>query len=366
MENKIEVFYKNKKVGIIAKNNNKYVFQYDDSWIENGFSISPLSLPLKKQLFIPTDMAIDGFFGVFADSLPDSWGKMLLERYLHKKGIDGYDGLYRLASIGKNGMGALEYKPDFGSEIDSIPELDELQKEADLILANEEANVDLLYRYGGSSGGARPKALIKLDNEYWIVKFQSRYDINDSGIVEFEYAQVCKEIGIKMPEVKLLESEISSGFFAVKRFDRIKEEKMHMISAAALLEADFRSPCADYLDLFKLTKIITRENKEDMKELFLRMCFNVYAHNLDDHIKNFSYLYDEKTKTYRLSPAYDMTYSNTYYNEHTTSVNHKGSSITSQDLITIGVKSGLSKEFCIDKDKLVREVVANRLGKYLK
>ena len=367
MVNKIDIYYNGRIIGTLARLKNKYAFEYNEKWIKNGFSISPFSLPLKQGVFVPDDMTFNGFFGVFADSLPDSWGNLLLDRYLKKIGIKEYDGLDRLSFIGNIGMGALEYVPDNKMEIKDEIDFDLYQREADLILNNDECNnIDLLYKYGGSSGGARPKALVKIDNEDWIIKFQSKYDIKDSGLCEYEYANVCKEIGINIPDVRLFPSKISKGFFGIKRFDRYKDKKIHMISAAALLEADFRSPCADYLDLFKLTKIITKNNKSNIEELYLRMCFNVYANNKDDHLKNFSFLYDEDTKTYRLSPAYDMTYSNTYYGEHTTSINHKGKNIDINDLVIVGTKSGLDKEYCINKAKLIKEIVDNKLNKYIK
>ena len=367
MENKIEVYYKNRKVGTLAMLNKKYAFEYDEEWLKNGFSISPFSLPLKKGLFIPNDMTFKGFFGVFSDSLPDSWGNLLLDRYLHKNGIFEYDGLYRLMCIGKNGMGALEYVPEQSMVITELLDFDYYQKEADKILSkSDDIDIDLLYRYGGSSGGARPKALIKYNNNEWIIKFQSRYDLEDIGVCEYDYACVCKEIGINIPKVKLFDSKICKGYFGIERFDRTDGEKIHMISASALLEADYNTPCADYLDLFKLTKILTNDNKKDLEDLYLRMCFNVYAHNLDDHLKNFSYLYDERTRMYRLSPAYDMIYSNTYYGEHTTSVNHKGKNITKDDLILVGTSSGLKKDYCILKAELVETIVKDKLSKYIK
>jgi len=365
MANKIDVYYNKQLVGTIAKYNNKYLFQYDAEWLKNGFSISPFSLPLKDSLFIPNDMTFNGFFGVFADSLPDSWGNLLLDRYLHKKGIKDYDGLYRLACIGTGGSGALEYKPAKNFTIDEIIDFDKYQNEANLLFNNAEVDIDLLYKYGGSSGGARPKALVKINDEEWIIKFQSKYDISNSGLCEYEYSLVCKEIGINIPETRLFESKINSGYFGIKRFDRKNNKKIHVISAAALLEADFNTPCADYMDLFKLTKIITKDYKKDVEELYLRMCFNVYAHNLDDHLKNFSYIYDEDTKSYRLSPAYDMTYSNTYYGEHTTSVNHKGKDIKIDDLVFVGMKFGLSKDYCITKANYIKDIVNTKLSKYL-
>ncbi|MFR2512374.1 MAG: HipA domain-containing protein [Lachnospira eligens] len=99
---------------------------------------------------------------------------------------------------------------------------------------------------------------------------------------------------------------------------------MHMLTAAALLELDFRQPNMDYHQLMKLTKILTRDNKHDIENMYRRMCFNVFAHNRDDHSKNFTFIYDENNDGWRLSPAYDLTYSTTYYGEHTTTVDGNG------------------------------------------
>lgn len=363
---KLNVYFDGTVVGYLAKYENKYAFEYDSNWLNEGFSISPFSLPLKKGVFIPKDMLFNGFFGVFADSMPDSWGNLLFDRYLKNKGINHSDGLMRLSIIGNSGMGGLEYYPNYEIKEKYDFDLDKYQEEANKILNKEDTNIDFLFQYGGFSGGARPKALIKIDGEDWIVKFESKYDFKDFGLCEYEYAKACQEIGINIPEVKLLESKFNSGYFAIKRFDRNKNQKLHIITAAALLEADFKSPCLDYSELFKLTKIITKDNIKDLEDLFLRMCFNVYAHNLDDHLKNFSYVYDIESKTYRLSPAYDMTYSNTYYGEHTTSINGKGINISDDDLKIVGKKVHLKIDFMDKAISLVKEVVNKRLSKYLK
>lgn len=362
MINKIDVFYNEKLVGSLFEKDKKYGFKYDSNWLINGFSISPFSLPLEDKIFIPKNLNFNGLFGVFSDSLPDSFGRLLLEKFLiqHKKGdITEFD---RLKYIDKNGMGALEYVPyyDINFECD-MPDLDLYQKQANLLLDNELDDVDNLFNYGGSSGGARPKALIKISNQFWIVKFQSRFDIKNCGKIEYEYSLACKKCKIDMPETKLIQDQ----YFAVKRFDRLGNKKIHMISAAALLEADFKSPCADYLDLFKLTKIITRDNAYDIEQLYRRMCFNVLAHNLDDHLKNFSFIYNEDEKKYRLSPAYDMTYSSTYFKEHTTSVNKKGKDITDDDIVYVAVKSGLSKNKAVQILNEIKTIVNNNLSKFL-
>ena len=262
---KLNVLFDGHVVGYLAKYEDKFAFEYDSNWLINGFSISPFSLPLKKGVFIPKNNVFNGFFGVFADSMPDSWGNLLLDRYLKKEGIVYNDGLTRLSIIGDIGMGALEYSPNVEMKEQFDFNLDSYQEEANKILNNENSNVDFLFKFGGSSGGTRPKALIKLNEEYWIVKFDSRYDMPNSGMCEYEYAMACSEIGINIPKVKLFPSETNSGYFGIKRFDREGNLKIHMISAAALLEADFRSPCLDYNDLFKLTRIITIDNMEDIR-----------------------------------------------------------------------------------------------------
>ena len=138
-----------------------------------------------------------------------------------------------------------------------------------------------------------------------------------------------------------------------------------MASATALLEADYMAPCMDYHTLMKLTKILTRENKEDLENMFRRMCFNVFAHNRDDHAKNFSFLYDEQLKGWRLSPAYDLTYSNTYYGEHTTSVDGNGANPGEKEIINVGVKAGMKKKICEDILEQVRQCVKKDLKEFL-
>ena len=113
-------------------------------------------------------------------------------------------------------------------------------------------------------------------------------------------------------------------------------KRIHMLTAAALLELNFEQPSLDYHSLMKLTKILTRDNEKDMREMFRRMCFNVFAHNRDDHSKNFTYLYDDEKDRWSLSPAYDLTYSNIYYGEHTTTVDGKAYSIPSVIIEKVG------------------------------
>ena len=370
----LQVLFDNRVVGTLAlAANHKVVFQYDDSWLEQGFSISPFSLPLENQVFVPTKDYFDGLFGVFADSLPDHWGRLLLKRLLlaHEQNPDKLTVIDRLAIVGKSGMGALTYYPEqsFSEENDNT-DLDELAFQCQKILHTEYSDkLDELYRLGGTSGGARPKIMTTINDEDWIIKFSAHVDGENAGKMEYDYSCCARKCGITMSETKLFPSEVCEGYFGIKRFDRISDisgtKRVHMLTAAALLELDFEQPSLDYHSLMKLTKIITRDNKDDVENMFRRMCFNVFAHNRDDHSKNFTYLYDESADSWRLSPAYDLTYSNTYYGEHTTTVDGNDRNPGKKELLAVGTMAGMKKELCMDIITEIKSCVNEMLGMYL-
>ena len=371
----LQVLFDNRVVGTLAlAANHKVVFQYDDSWLEQGFSIIPFSLPLENQVFVPTKDYFDGLFGVFADSLPDHWGRLLLKRLLlaHEQNPDKLTVIDRLAIVGKSGMGALTYYPEqsFSEENDNT-DLDELAFQCQKILHTEYSDkLDELYRLGGTSGGARPKIMTTINDEDWIIKFSAHVDGENAGKMEYDYSCCARKCGITMSETKLFPSEVCEGYFGIKRFDRISDisgtKRVHMLTAAALLELDFEQPSLDYHSLMKLTKIITRDNKDDVENMFRRMCFNVFAHNRDDHSKNFTYLYDESADSWRLSPAYDLTYSNTYYGEHTTTIDGNGRNPGKKELLAVGTMAGMKKELCMDIITEIKSCINGMLEMYLK
>ena len=372
--NALQVLYDGKLVGTLAMTaDHKAAFQYSEEWIENGFPISPFSLPLKEQVFVPTKDYFNGLFGVFADSLPDNWGRLLLNRLLraHKQNPDKLTVLDRLAIVGKSGMGALTYYPEREiNEKYGDVDLDELAEQCQKILNTEYSDkLDELYRLGGTSGGARPKIMTTIDGEEWIIKFPAHVDGKNAGKMEYDYSCCAKECGITISETRLFTSEKCEGYFGIKRFDRISDKngqkRIHMLTAAALLELDFEQPSLDYHSLMKLTKILTRDDEKDIEEMFCRMCFNVFAHNRDDHSKNFTYLYDEENDRWSLSPAYDLTYSNTYYGEHTTTVDGNGRNPGRKELLAVGIAAGMKKETCVESMNMIEKCVKNMLGKYL-
>ena len=348
----LKVFYNDILVGTLAKTPDRVVaFEYDSNWLDNGFSISPFSLPLIKKVFIPKYDPFGGLFGVFNDSLPDGWGRLLVDRLFLKNKIDPaeIDNLNRLAVVQQSGMGALTYKPEhrFESE-NNITDYDILAQECSKILESQNSeNLDELFKLGGSSGGARPKILTSIDNEDWIIKFPSSSDSKNIGEKEYQYSLCAKDCGINMTETRLFPSKICSGYFGIKRFDRKNGKKVHMVSVSGLLETSHRLPNLDYNTLMKLTLELTR-NYKDIEQLFRLMCFNVFAHNRDDHSKNFSFLFDDTKKEWHLSPAYDLTYSFSFNGEHATTINGEGKNPTLDNILAVAKNIGLKEKFAKD------------------
>lgn len=366
---KLNVFYNEREVGTLALYQNRLAaFEYASDWLADGFSISPFSLPLEKKVFLPKIDPFEGLYGVFADSLPDGWGRLLVDRLMKKRGIDSQKlgNLDRLAIVGKTGMGALTYRPVISLEEErGILSLDEIASECERILKTEfSENLDTLFAMGGSSGGARPKILTKIDNEDWIIKFPSSYDPADIGKQEYDYAVCAKKCGIEMADVKLFKSEKCAGYFGTKRFDRMlscdgkNTIRRHMVSASGLLETSHRIPNLDYDLLMRLTLMLTKDMSE-CEKLYRLMCFNVFAHNRDDHSKNFTYLYIEEEKRWVLSPAYDLTYSNSLNGEHATTVHGNGVNPGLKEILdvagNIGIEPKVARKIANDVRECVEE-----------
>ena len=373
--NKLDVFYHDRHVGTMALYQNRQAaFEYLDDWIADGFSISPFSLPLEKRVFMPKIDPFDGIFGVFADSLSDGWGRLLVDRLMKRNGINQMEigNLDRLAIVGETGMGALSYKPVITlEEAENDMSLDELAAECEKILQTEYSEeLDTLFKLGGSSGGAGPKILTKIDNDDWIIKFPSSYDSKNIGKQEYDYALCAGKCGIDMAPVRLFKSNECQGYFGTKRFDRINTGngdnvvRIHMVSVSGLLETSHRIPNLDYELLMRLTMILTKDTTE-CEKLYRLMCFNVFAHNRDDHSKNFSYIYLEDEKRWVLSPAYDLTYSSSLNGEHATTINGNGVNPGIDDLLEVAKKAGLDIKAARTAAEDIRECVKENLKEYL-
>lgn len=333
--NKLTVKYHGKTVGELSllPDNSLCAFQYARQWLSEGFSISPLDLPLKSGQFLAKPEPFWGNFGIFEDSLPDGYGRYLLNRTLKKKGIDELklNPLERLSIIGSMGMGALCYEPvNSISNSFPLPDFDDLQQMAlDVLSEKDDSSADLLYFNSGNSGGCRPKCLYHDEEGSWIVKFRHTYDPKDMGKMEFEFNRKARCCGVEVPDFKLIEGK----YFASKRFDLENGERLHVATAGALLNESIFTPKLDYKVLLHLTGYLTQDPKQ-VEKMFRLMAFNVLADNKDDHAKNFSFICREGKWT--LAPAYDLTFSpDGYHGQHATSVNYNGNP-TVEDMLAVG------------------------------
>ena len=349
------------KIGTLALKDKKIYFEYDKEFLKSCIELSPYKLPLKVGLFRCDDDTFEGVWGVFADSLPDGWGRLLMDRHLQNVGINPHSisPLDRLALVGNHAMGALSYEPDVAPE-NSLEEivLDDLaQSSQDILEGSSEILLDELLTLGGSSAGARPKVLVQLSEDlqdichgrealkegysYWLVKFASSLDAKEVGAIEYAYYLMAKDAGLEIQPCVLLKGKKGS-YFATKRFDRVGEKRVHMHSVAGLIHSDFRYPALDYDDLLRLTLHLTK-NMQDVKKVFRLACFNLFSHNRDDHAKNFSFLMNEEGK-WRFSPAYDLTYSYGVGTEHSTMFMGEGKNPTKKHLELLA-KNHLIKEY---------------------
>lgn len=352
--NKIEqltVKYHDEVVGIISltPDNKRLAFEYDPHWLAEGFSISPLELPLKGGLFLAQPTPFYGNFGIFEDSLPDGYGRYLLHKALLREGVDdrNLSAIDRLSIVGNSGMGALTYEPEtILINNDGMKDFDLLQEKAlEVLKEQQDSDAGLLLYNSGNSGGCRPKAIFSDEEGHWLVKFRHTFDPVDMGLQEYHYNEIAKKCGIDVPDFKL----VNGKYFASRRFNLTAEgERIHTATAGGLLCLSLSEPMLDYSNLLALTGYLTK-NPKYVEEMYRRMVFNYLTDNKDDHCKNFSFLVRKDANgkyVWHLAPAYDLTLCTEGYNgQHATSVNQTGSP-TLQDFITVGTEIKMNEKRC--------------------
>lgn len=347
----LQVRFHNKKVGTLTLTADKKccVFEYDILWLTEGFSISPLELPLKPGLFIAQPNPFNGNFGIFEDSLPDGYGRYLLHKTLLKIGINDFElsALDRLSLVGNGGMGALTYEPETIVEREmELQDFDLLQEKAlEVLREQQDTDAGLLLYNSGNSGGCRPKAIFSDEEGHWLIKFRHTYDPQDMGKQEFEYNEKARQCGIIVPDFKLIDDK----YFTTRRFDITADgERIHTATAGGLLSISLSNPVLDYVNLLALTGYLT-QNYKDVEQMYRRMVFNYIAENKDDHCKNFSFIVakDKDNKWHwHLAPAYDLTHCTEGYNgEHATSVNNSAHP-SLEDMIAVGIKNKMQEQRC--------------------
>lgn len=358
---KLKVAFRGQTVGSLSFTSDKalHVFEYESSWLEAGFSISPIELPLKSARFVGKPSPFDGGFGIFEDSLPDGYGRLLLHKELSQKGVNDSDlsSLDRLAIVGDQAMGALSYSPAAPLKlVKTETDFDRLQQIAlEVLSERNEQDAGLLLFKSGNSGGARPKAVFSDEKGNWLIKFCHTYDPTDIGLTEYRCNEAARRCGIAVPDFRLM----NERYFAVRRFDiDEKGNRVHTATAGGLLGLSLQQPFLDYSNLLALTGFIT-QSREDVEQMFRRMVFNYLIGNKDDHCKNFTFYVVKDSVSdkwrWRLVPAYDLTpCSGAYNGEHATSVNGTGKPRLT-DFIAVGTKIKLSESRCREIFEEVRE-----------
>lgn len=375
-------------------------FQYDSDFLSSGIELSPIKMPLSNVTYTFSSLSEETFHGLpglVADSLPDKFGTAVINRYLESFGRSGEElsVIEKLCYTGKRGMGALEYEPaqilpisSGEADIDALASLAEeiLSNKKSLRISADNNLIANLMESGSSVGGARAKTLIAWnpntnevrsgqietnpDFEYWLLKFGNIKNNSDKDIspdkpeytkVEYAYYLMAKAAGIQMSDCRI-HKENGVSHFMTKRFDRKNGEKLHMQSLGALAHMDFNNPRTNsYEEAFAVMRKMNLSYPE-MVEFFRRMVFNDYARNFDDHVKNISFLMD-KTGTWTLAPAYDVTFSynpgSIWVSSHQMLINGKSSDINKEDLYAVVLSAGIRKadaKRCIEQ---VREAVNN-------
>lgn len=362
------------EVGTLIEQNQSFYFRFDRSFLDKKLEISPIKLKKTDEIIACPKEPFDGLFGVFNDSIPDGWGRLLLDRKLIEKGINPREinALDRLSFVGKNAQGALIYEP-YGNEnetFNSLFDLDIIAIESSEILKNENSSIlDDLYHLGGNSVGARPKILVNYseknnqfnteitdDFEPWIIKFSALNDLKDSAKIEYAYYLMALDCGLQMHTSKLFMSEKGRSFFGTKRFDREKNKRLHFHSACGMLHDNFRYSTMDYGHVMDAANKLEK-NIQACEKVFRLAVFNVFANNMDDHSKNLGFLMDENGK-WKFAPAYDLTFSPARGNYQSLSVASNYQNVGTKEL------KRLADYFEIKKGNKILDEVKESLSKW--
>ncbi len=341
-------------VGQLAQNKQGVYFQYDAGYLQSYHNLSPFTLPFTTALSKAPARPHHGLHGVFADSLPDGWGLLLMDRIFRQQGIapQQVTAMDRLAYIGGSGIGALSYEPVSEWKAENKEQwtpLDKLASAAEQVFDGESESILAALANAGGSGGARPKALIYIDPQQkerlstrphknlqpWLIKFTSKNLPlgHEEGVCEAAYLTMAKQAGIDTPEWQLftppITSSMTSGtsgakkstqakaWLAMKRFDigsQGTDSRYHTQTLCGLLDADYRQPSLDYEESIKASAVLCKSPAVGQQQ-FTRALFNLFADNQDDHTKNSSFLMDDNGQ-WRLAPFYDVTFSPSPYHQH--------------------------------------------------
>jgi serine/threonine-protein kinase HipA len=350
-------------LGTLADIGHGPVFEYSAEALRRGVEWSPLRVPLGTQSHSGFPSYLRGLPGFIDDALPDGWGMLLMDRVFRKHGLgpETLSPLDRLSFIGERAMGALSFRPAAALSLDARDyTLLELGQAAERILNDGDLEtLRTLAIVGGSPHGARPKALVQIDPDgdristhpeapgrAWLVKFPAQAEHKEVCAIEFAYSQAARACGIDVPQARLFELSRELAAFGVARFDREDGMRVPVHSAAGALHADFRLPSLDYGTLLRATRFFTRDEQE-VRKAFAQCAFNVAFHNRDDHAKNFAFRMNRRME-WKLSPAYDLSFSSGPGGWHQTSVMGEARTPARADLDRLAKDAGVPPRFAAE------------------
>jgi serine/threonine-protein kinase HipA len=358
---RLEVRYKELTLGILNDDTGSMLFQYDDSFIRTGVELSPFYLPLQQGVVELSGPFEGGLPGLFADSLPDYWGRSIMDRRLRESGFDParVSVLKRLALVGNGGFGALGYRPAESEDLYEVGSLQDAVSFSRQVLELDEgalSGTETIQEAGSNPGGRFPKLCVGWcpEKKRMVIGAQSlpegyvpcllKLDLGgsmpggktDLCRQEFDMLALAEELGMRVPRNWLLEGMDEAGnpyaHFMVERFDRRGSEKIHMHSFSGIGHKLPVRYGASYEELLRLVLALTGDQRETTEQ-FRRMVFNVLLGNRDDHVRNHAFLLDGDR--WNLSPAYDLT-PTPELAEQSLSVNGKWTGIDRKDLAEIG------------------------------
>ena len=371
------------KLGTLAHHERIVMFEYSNEALSQQLELSPLCLPLQKPGFSDFPRHQHQLPGLIADSLPEGWGMLVMDRLLKKSGVSLHtvSPLDRLALLGSQAMGALTFYPANNSLVPRPVKLGllDLAMQAQLVLKGRDSELlKELMLTGGSPHGARPKALVHYNPESgymstqpsteessrpWLVKFQAENEHKEVCAIEHGYAQLACECGLDIPKTAYFELSSKLSGFGIERFDVEELMRVPTLTLAGSLDADFRTPELSYLNFLQATTHITKDARE-VEKAFARMVFNVLFNNRDDHPKNFSFRLNRQ-REWKLAPCYDLTYSKGPGGYHQMDVMGEAFNISRKELLAIA--SAVSLSAAKAKSIIDRQLdVAENLGKMLK
>lgn len=336
------------------------VFEYSPEAISRGLELSPLNLPLSKEVAQDFPDYQDNLPGIIADCLPDGWGRLLIDRWFRKQEISLHQvsALDRLACLGSNAMGAFSFEPEQHSTEGLAQEISlvTLAQESQNILQDKVSDLlNQLVLMGGSPHGARPKVLIyrsQAKNKYsnadfagaeaWLVKFPAHNEKPEVCALEKIYAHCAQQCGLQMQPSEYFDLGNNLSAFGSKRFDRVDGMRVPMHTLAGYLHDNFRIPACDYDTLIRATAHISRNNQQEIQKVFRQAVFNVVFNNRDDHSKNFSFVLNRQQE-WQLSPAYDLTFNEGPNGYHQMSVMGEALAVTQQQLLQLAKTAGIKK-----------------------